>query len=579
MSTKPGKSYLILVIDDMALIRAMVRDALANSGFTVAEAASAEEGLQQAEELRPDLVLLDVILPDRDGFSVCRSLRTTAWGRHLPVVMITGLDDVDSIQHAFEAGATDFITKPITWGILGHRLSYIIRASRAEEKIRSLAYFDPLTGLPNRLHFTEHLTMQLAAARRRKDRLAILMLDLDRFKKVNETLGHATGDRLLQETAQRLRGALRQTDSVSRLADDLLPPVSRLGGDEFTITLSDISHLGEVVTVAQRLLQQVAAPISLDGYEFFPSVSIGISIFPDDGEDVAELLKNADTAMYHAKGEGRNNFQFYAREMNASAMERLVLETEVRRALNRQEFSLHYQPQVETATGVIVGLEALLRWNSPERGQVPPDRFIPLAEETGLIYAIDEWVLQQACDQINEWDRQGLPAVRVAVNLSGQHFTRKGLIPLLDRIMAERGIAGERLELEITEGALMKECDEALETLQGLKERGISVSVDDFGTGYSSLAYLRRFPIDTLKIDRSFIRDTPEDADSMAIATAIIAMGQSLNLQVVAEGVETEAQRDFLASRGCPLIQGFLFSPPLPADRLPSLLRGEPGRA
>jgi diguanylate cyclase (GGDEF)-like protein len=578
MSATPHKNNLVLVIDDMALIRTMVRDALANSGFTVAEAASGEEGLQKAEELRPDLVLLDVILPDRDGFSVCRSLRTAAWGRHLPVVMITGLDDVDSIQHAFEAGATDFITKPITWGILGHRLSYIIRASRAEEKIRSLAYFDPLTGLPNRLHFTEHLTMQLASARRRKDRLAILMLDLDRFKKVNETLGHAAGDRLLQETAQRLRGALRQSDRVSRLADDLLPPISRLGGDEFTVTLSDIGHLGEVVTVAQRLLQQVAAPINLDGYEFFPSVSIGISIFPDDGGDVAELLKNADTAMYHAKGEGRNNFQFYAREMNASAMERLVLETEVRRALSRQEFSLHYQPQVETATGVIVGLEALIRWNPPERGPIPPDRFIPLAEETGLIYAIDEWVLQRVCDQINEWDRQGMPAVRVAVNLSGQHFSRKGLIPLLDRIMAERGISGERLELEITEGALMKECDEAQETLQGLKERGISVSVDDFGTGYSSLAYLRRFPIDTLKIDRSFIRDTPEDADSMAIATAIIAMGQSLNLQVVAEGVETEAQRDFLASRGCPLIQGFLFSPPLPVEQLTPLLRGEPGR-
>jgi diguanylate cyclase (GGDEF)-like protein len=567
-----NKTYLILVIDDVALIRAMVRQSLADSGFDVAEAASAEDGLRLAEELRPDLILLDVILPDRDGFSVCRELRAASWGQHLPVVMITGLDDVESIQQAFDAGATDFITKPITWGILGHRLSYVIRASRAEAQIRTLAYFDPLTGLPNRLHFTEHLTMQLAASKRRKDQVAILLLDLDHFKKINETLGHSAGDRLLQEIALRLRSALRQSDSVNRLAEDLLPPVSRLGGDEFVITLSDIVHLGEVVTVAQRLLQQTAAPIELEGYEFFPSVSIGISVFPDDGEDVAELLKNADSAMYHAKGEGRNNFQFYAREMNATAMERLVLEADIRRALARQEFRLHYQPQVETATGNIVGLEALIRWDNGESGAIPPDNFIPLAEETGLIFAIDAWVLAAVCRQIRAWDSEGIPPVRVAVNLSGSHFTRKALLPLLDRIMAESGVGGNRLELEITERALMKEGAETMEILAELRARGITVSVDDFGTGYSSLSYLRRFPIDTLKIDRSFIRDTPQDADSMAIATAIIALGRSLNLQVVAEGVETYGQRAFLSSRGCPLIQGYLFSCPLPAEGITPLL-------
>jgi diguanylate cyclase (GGDEF)-like protein len=572
VATPERQGSLVLVIDDVALIRTMVKQSLADSGFTVAEAESGEEGLQRAEELRPDLILLDVILPDRDGFAVCRSLRAKTWGHQLPIVMITGLDDMDSIQQAFDAGATDFITKPITWGILGHRLSYIIRASRAEEKIRSLAYFDPLTGLPNRIHFTEHLAMQLAAARRRRDRLSILILDLDRFKQVNETLGHAAGDRLLQEVALRLRSALRQNDSVNRLADDLLPPVSRLGGDEFAVTLADTGQIGEVVTVAQRLLKQIAPPIVLDGYEFFPSVSIGISIFPDDGGDVAELLKNADTAMYHAKNEGRNNFQFYAPEMNATAMERLLLESEIRRAMAHQEFSLHYQPQVETATGNIVGLEALIRWNSPDRGNIPPDRFIPVAEETSLIFAIDEWVLRSACLQIREWDQAGVPPVRVAVNLSGQHFTRRTLLPLLDRIMEECGVRGERLELEITEGALMKEGAETMETLEGLRARGIAVSVDDFGTGYSSLSYLRRFPIDTLKIDRSFILDAPENPDSIAIATAIIALGQSLNLQVIAEGVETNGQRDFLANRGCPLSQGNLFSPPLPVDRLVPLL-------
>lgn len=572
MQLHQRKTYLVLVIDDVALIRAMVRQSLADSGFDVVEAASAEEGIRLAEELRPDLVLLDVILPDRDGFTVCRELRAAVWGQHLPVVMITGLDDVESIQQAFDAGATDFITKPITWGILGHRLSYIIRASRAEDQIRTLAYFDPLTGLPNRLHFTEHLAMQVTAARRRGNQVAILLLDLDHFKKVNETLGHSAGDRLLQEIALRLRSALRQSDSVNRLAEDLLPPISRLGGDEFVVTLSDISHLGEVVTVAQRLLLQSAAPIELESYEFFPSVSIGISVFPDDGEDVAELLKNADAAMYHAKGEGRNNFQFYAREMNATAMERLVLEADIRRALARQEFRLHYQPQVDTDSGSIVGLEALIRWDNGEHGTIAPDSFIPLAEETGLIFSIDAWALATVCRQIKVWDNAGIPPVRVAVNLSGSHFTRKSLLPLLDRIMTESGVSGNRLELEITERALMKEGAETMEILAELRARGIAVSVDDFGTGYSSLSYLRRFPIDTLKIDRSFIRDTPQDADSMAITTAIIALGKSLNLQVIAEGVETYGQRAFLSSRGCPLIQGYLFSPPLAVEELTPLL-------
>jgi diguanylate cyclase (GGDEF)-like protein len=564
---------LVLVVEDVALMRNMVCQSLSESGFDLAEAATVEEGLRLADELRPDIILLDVVLPDGDGFSVCRQLRSQPWGAMMPVVMMTGLDDLESIARAFDAGATDFITKPITWGILGHRVAYIIRSSRAEERIRTLAYFDPLTGLPNRTHFTEHLEMLLAMARRRQGNVAILLLDLDRFKKINETLGHGAGDRLLQEVAQRLKTAVRSSDTISRLADEILPHISRFGGDEFVVTLADAHNLAGIARVAQRLLQKVALPLTLDGYELFPSASIGISFFPTDGEDTAELLKNADTAMYHAKNQGRNNFQFYAREMNATAMERLNLESHLRRALERQEFLLHYQPQVETESGRITGLEALIRWPHAELGLIPPDRFISLAEETGLIFDLDEWVLRTVVRQISQWRALGIEGVKVAVNLSGQHFSRRDLLPLLDAVIGQEEWLARSLELEITEGVLMKEGEATVDILRGLRQRGITLAIDDFGTGYSSLSYLRRFPIDCLKIDKSFIRDTPDNADGVAIAAAIIAMGQSLNLQVVAEGVETEGQRAFLASRGCPFCQGYLFSPPLPVDELLPLLQ------
>jgi diguanylate cyclase (GGDEF)-like protein len=445
----------------------------------------------------------------------------------------------------------------------------ITERKQAEAQIYNLAYFDSLTGLPNRLLFKEHLAHALARSERSGRIAALLFLDLDRFKNINDTLGHSIGDKLLQSVAERLLVCVRKSDVVGREDNSSLDSsVARLGGDEFTVLLTEINNVQDAARVAQRIIKAVSRPFVLDGHEVTVTTSIGISLYPNDGNDIITLVKNADTAMYYAKDLGRNNFQFYTQSMNVSTLERLSLENSLRKALEREEFLLHYQPQVDLKTNEIVGVEALVRWKNRDRGMVSPGEFIPLAEETGLIIQIDEWVLRTACLQAVIWQKSGLQPITMSVNLSGQHFIRENLLETVGKTLRDTGLDPHYLELELTESVLMKNAEETVRTLRALKEMGVHISIDDFGTGYSSLSYLKRFPLDTLKVDRSFIKEIPADQDSAEITKAIIAMAHSLKLRVLAEGVETEEQLAFLHEHGCEVLQGFLYSRPLPYEDL-----------
>lgn len=433
-----------------------------------------------------------------------------------------------------------------------------------EEQLLHQATHDALTGLPNRVLLQDRMRQALIYAGRHDRLVGIAFLDLDHFKNVNDSLGHGQGDLLLREVARRLTGVLRQDDTVARL-----------GGDEFAIILQDIAHVQDIVGVAEKILAVLAEPFRLADSEVFMTTSIGIAVYPLDDADEESLLRHADAAMYRAKQQGRNNFQFYTADMNARMQEQLLLSGQLRRALERDEFLLHYQPQVDLSTGTVCGVEVLLRWRHPELGWVAPDKFIPVAEESGLIVPIGEWVLRTACRQLRDWRAAGLPALRVAVNLSAHQFRRQGLAELIADLLNECGLESHCLELELTETAVMQDRDTALAVLHELKRLGVGLAMDDFGTGYSSLSYLKLFPLDCIKIDRSFVRDMTENPEAAAIVRAIIAMARSLRLRLVAEGVETEAQLAFLRHHQCDEMQGYLFSRPLPAEEVEQLLRRE----
>ncbi|MBT9613854.1 MAG: EAL domain-containing protein [Burkholderiales bacterium] len=433
---------------------------------------------------------------------------------------------------------------------------------RVEQSIRHMAHHDALTGLPNRALFRDRLTHAMAQADRYHQKLAVMFLDLDRFKAINDTLGHNVGDQLLKIAAERLRSCVRDCDTVARL-----------GGDEFTVVVEDIIEDHDAASVAQKILDTLSQPFNLYGHEVFISVSVGVTLYPSDDENADNLLRNADSAMYRAKENGRNNFQFYVADMNVKARERLMLESSLRRALDRGEFRLYYQPRVDLLSGRVIGAEALLRWRHPEMGLVPPAEFIPILDETGMIIPVGDWALREACRQNREWQDMGLPPIRVAVNLSVRQFIQKDLADTVIRALEVAGLAAKHLELEITEDLFLEHNETNIVTLARLKGMGIHISIDDFGTGYSSLSYLKRLPIDTLKIDQSFVRDIGTDPDNKAIASAIIAMASSLRLNVLAEGVETDEQLAFLRAQGCNEIQGFSFSHPLPAEEFEQLLR------
>ncbi|WP_172844405.1 putative bifunctional diguanylate cyclase/phosphodiesterase [Tumebacillus algifaecis] len=426
----------------------------------------------------------------------------------------------------------------------------------AEERLQHIAYYDVLTSLPNRTRFEDRLQLEMTRAQSRSQPLAVLLLDLDRFKYINDSLGHCIGDELIRAVAERLKTCV-----------DEKVIVSRIGGDEFTLILPGL-HSQDAGQVAEMILQRMAAPFVIEQHELFVTCSIGISFFPEQGSDLTTLIKHAELAMYRAKELGRNNHQFYATSMNEDALQKLSLERFLRKALGLNEFVLFYQPQVNVKSGKIFGFEALLRWKHPILGMVSPATFIPLAEETGLIVPIGEWVLESACRQIKGWHEAGNPHLTVAVNLSARQFQQDNLVEMVERVLAETGVEPQCLELEITESVTMYDVERAIMILHELKNLGIRISLDDFGTGYSSLSYLKHFPIHTLKIDQSFVRDITTDADDAAIATSVIALAHSLNRQVVAEGVETEAHLRYLAAHGCVEMQGYHFSGPLPAQEI-----------
>jgi diguanylate cyclase (GGDEF)-like protein len=681
---------LILVVDDDPTLRLLVRASLEKSGFKVEEAADGLEALDKFVSCKPIAILMDVDMPNLDGYGACTRIREDAAGANIPILMVTGMEDNDSINLAYSVGATDFIPKPINWAMLGHRVRYVLRASlafqdlraseakndalvkaipdtlfvvrrsgeivdflpgsntgplseprgdqqtifdylpadaakrwhklvlevaisktsrqceivldesgsehhyelqlvpylhdltltifreitdrkQAEKRIHSLAYYDTLTGLPNRQRFQQQLVRAIDSARDSGRKVAALYIDLDNFKRINDTLGHSFGDAVLKTIARRLERCTRFDDTVSRAdansaADE--PHLARLGGDEFVSILQNLRNEEQAVAVAERIRSELTRPVRHQGHEFVVTSSIGVSIYPDDGEDIDSLLKNADVAMYQAKEAGRNSVRFYSGTMSFRSLERLELETELRRALERDEFEVHYQPKICVETQRIVGVEALMRWTHPEHGSISPARFIPLAEECGLICGLGEWVLRRACRQAKIWaDRFG-GEFTMAVNLSSQQFVQTNVADVVLKALFEASLNPRLLQLEITETILMHDLEETVATVKRIKDAGISLAMDDFGTGYSSLSYIQRFPLDVLKIDRSFVKDLEFNNDNAVICNTIIAMAHNLGLQVIAEGVETEAQFEYLREHGCDQIQGFLFSKPLPAEQL-----------
>ena len=436
----------------------------------------------------------------------------------------------------------------------------ITDSKQAEAHIVHMAYHDALTGLPNRLLLQDRMKLALAHQRRQQAQAAVLFVDLDRFKDVNDTLGHAVGDRLLQEVAERLQACVRTGDTVARL-----------GGDEFVLLLDGIGEPGQAALVAGKIVSAISAPIRI-GQEIRVSPSVGIAIYPQDGSSIEELLRHADMAMIHAKQEGRGRYSFFTPEMNRMAAKRLALGSAMQGALQNREFILHYQPKVRLASGEISGFEALMRWPQADGSLIPPGDFIPIAEETGRVVALGDWALEEACQQLRRWRAAGLQERPVAVNLSARHFRRDGLVQSIEAVLREANVPPQALEAELTESAVMADPHRAVRTLDAMRELGVSIAIDDFGTGYSSLAYLKRFPIDKLKIDAAFVRDITTDPDDAAIASAIISLAHSLDIQVIAEGVETAEQVQFLAEHGCDEVQGFYFSRAVPADAVGTML-------
>jgi diguanylate cyclase (GGDEF)-like protein len=551
---KRNHNSFILVVDDDRSTRFAFRNILEEEGYNVIEADDGAKAIELCKYRVPDLILMDAKMPVMDGFTACQNIRQIPESAHTPILIITGLDDEDSIERAFAVGATDYISKPVNFSVMRRRIAHLMHASRAERHMRQLAFNDTLTGLPNRARFTSHLSNLLEARRNSNEPLAIMFIDVDRFKLVNDTLGHDAGDMLLKIVAERIHNCVRD--------DDL---VARLGGDEFTVVLDNVGSREVLDAIARKICTSFSKPVAFLDQEIFVSVSIGISMFPDDATDLASLMKHADTAMFHAK-RFRNDYKFFEADMEAGASERLELEHALRGALERNELAVYFQPQEDLKTGRIVGAEALVRWMHPERGLIPPQDFIPLAEETGLINPIGELVLRESCRQLRSWMDRGYGPMRIAINLSARQLDKNEIIGIIADAIDTSGIPPECLEFEITESVIMEHAEEMIEIFRKLKEMNILLAIDDFGTGYSSLAYLKRFPIDILKIDRSFVQDIPKDAEDVAIVTGVIAMAKGLDLKVVAEGVENAEQKAFLQQQECDYMQGYYLSKPVSAD-------------
>ncbi len=569
MSPKLIKT-LLLVEDnpgDARLIREMLNEeGSLNTQMTHVECMSDAE--THLAKHAVDIILFDLGLPDVQGLEAIRRAHAAAPG--VPLVVLTGLDDESMAVQALQLGAQDYLIKgQIEPRGLLRALRYAIERKTMESAALAMARrmahsaeHDFLTGLPNRMLLNDRIGRAIALAARHAKKVAVLFLDLDGFKHINDSLGHQTGDKLLQSIAKRLVDCVRGSDSVSRQ-----------GGDEFVVLLLELDHAEDAAVTARRMLQAVALPHAIDQHDLHVTASIGVSVYPDDGLDADTLIKNADTAMYQAKENGRRSFQFFKPAMNIRAVERQSIEEDLRRALEQREFALHYQPKVNLTTGAITGAEALIRWMHPTRGSVSPVDFIPVAEDCGLILPIGAWVLREACEQARAWMDAGLPVISMAVNVSAMEFRDRNFLDGLFAILAETGLDPRSLEVELTESVLMKHAAATATILQALRKSGIQVAVDDFGTGYSSLSYLQKFPVDAVKIDQSFIRQISTAGADTTIVKAVIGMARGLRLRVIAEGVETLEEVAFLRAYRCEEAQGYYFSRPMPAQQFAMLLK------
>ena len=508
-----------------------------------------------------DVYLVDYRLGRRDGVDLIGAMSQIRFAA--PFIVLTDEDSEEVDAEAMKCGASDYLVKSeITAPLLARAIRYAVERKRVERRLTFLAECDALTGLANRAVFHSRLADAIAQARRKESVMAVLLLDLDQFKDVNDTLGHPVGDLLIQQAAKRLSRCTRASDTVARL-----------GGDEFAVVATNLANTDDITVLARKISAALSEPFDLDGHQISTSASIGITVYPLDNGDTHQILKHADLALYQAKRTNRGSYQYYDAELNAQAQQRKWLENQLRVAMDNQQFTLFYQPKVNIVGGEVVGAEVLLRWRHPERGMVGPDQFIPIAESTGLIVPLGEWVVREASKQCVAWRRQGLPPIPLAINVSAVQFRRSELVESIADIIAETHIDPAWLELEITESMIMDRVDPMMALLHRLHEIGVRLAIDDFGTGHSSLSYLRRFSVDTLKIDRSFVRNVENDMDDATIAKAIISLGKSLNLRVIAEGVETERQLKFLRKHGCEEAQGYFFSKPVSADLFASWYR------
>ena len=576
MRAENKRDARILIIDDDPQIRGMLLELL-RANYECTEACSAEEALTLLHTEKFELVLSDIVMGGISGLEMVPHVL-----RHSPdtvIVMISGEQTIENAIEAMHVGAFDYVTKPfdlrhvetaVTRALEHHDLRAAKRLyeDHLEELVEQrtaerdhLTYHEALTGLPNRVLFRDRLAHAVVRAHRRQQLLVVIFIAIDRFKSLNDTLGHVVGDQILCGVAERL--------SSFRDGGDM---VASCGGEEFAILVSGISRTEEAVRISQNVQEVFKSPFSFGGHELFVTTSVGISLYPHDGENAQTLLQHAGVALHRSREQGGDNYQFYRADMNEQALKRLGLENGLRRALEREEFVVYYQPQINTFTGQLAGMEALVRWRHPDLGLIPPAEFIPLAEETGLIVPLGEWVLRTACAQNKAWQDEGFAPLQMSVNFSPRQFQQPALLEQIRRVISETGLEPHYLEIELTESSVMKDAELTIKTLRRLKETGVRVSIDDFGTGYSSLSYLKRFPIDTLKIDISFVRHSTTDPKDAAIVRAIITLAHTLELKVIAEGVETEEQLGLLRALGCDEIQGYLFGKPLPAAALAELL-------
>ena len=546
---------VVVLADDDPSIRLMIRHVLESEEFDIVEAADGLEAIKAVEKHHPALVLLDAVMPGIDGFTTCKQIKDKGH-TDIPVMMITGLDDDASVERAYDVGAIDYITKPIKWAVLKHRVKSVVAAVVSERKVQLLAYRDTLTNLPNRLLFADRLEHALIRAHRHRESIALMLIDIDDFKLVNDSFGHEAGDKLIMAIGDLLTKSLRRADTVARL-----------GGDEFAVIVEDIDGPEDAISIADNLTTILAHNVRLDDQETYTGASIGIAIYPDDGDDARTLLKNSDTALFRAKERGRHGFQFYKPEMSVTAMERLELENSLRKALERDEFVVHYQPTIDLHKNEVVGVEALLRWQHPEKGIINPCDFVPLTEDCGLIVPIGEWLIRTVCKQLRLWHEEGLENQNVSINIAPRQFRDQDILSLFKEMIHEHGIEASAITIEITESALIENVGEVESVLSTLTNMGMTVALDDFGTGFASIAYLKDFPVGIVKIDRDFIDGIPDNEDDTAIVNAIAGLARGLKLKLLAEGVENDRQLQMLKGLGCQLGQGFYWSKALPADQ------------